>query len=83
MGTHTRMKTTLDIADDLLLRAKKTAKQRGVTVRSLVETGLTMALKQPTAKTTVKPVTFRGKGRQPALASASWETIRDTIYPIH
>ena len=82
MGAHIRMKTTLEIADDLLLRAKKTAKQRGVTVRSLVETGLAMALQQPMAKAAVKPVTFRGKGRQEALASASWETIRDSIYPI-
>jgi hypothetical protein len=82
MGTHICMKTTLDIADDLLLRAKKAAKQRGVTVRSLVEAGLAMALRDATAKSKVKPVTFRGKGRQAPLADASWETIRDTIYPI-
>jgi hypothetical protein len=76
------MKTTLEIADDILLRARKTAKQRGVTMRSLVETGLTMVLlKDSPKKVSVVPVTFRGKGRQPAFAAASWETIRDTIYP--
>jgi hypothetical protein len=75
------MKTTLDIADDLLLRAKRTAKQRGVTVRSLVEMGLAMALRESPAKAVLKPVTFRGKGKQAAFTAARWESIRDTIYP--
>lgn len=76
------MKTTLEIADDILLRAKRTAKQRGVTMRSLVESGLTMVLlKESPKKVPVVPVTFRGKSRQPGFADASWEKIRDTIYP--
>lgn len=77
------MKTTLDIADDLLLRTKKVAKQQGVTVRSLVEKGLVLALEQNTPKKTqVKPVTFLGKGRQKTVETASWETLRDVIYNI-
>ena len=71
------MKITFDIADDLLLRARKTAKQRGVSLRSLVETGLAMALQEQPKKPNVSPVTFRGKGRQVAFVRASWETIRD------
>ncbi len=77
------MKTTMDIADDLLLRTKKMAKQQGVTVRSLVEKGLVLALKQSDSKKAViKPVTFRGKGRQKTLETASWETLRDVIYDL-
>lgn len=77
------MKTTFDIADDLLLRTKKVAKQRGVTVRSLVEKGLVLALKQSDAKkTAITPVTFRGKGRQKSLETASWGNIRDVIYDL-
>ena len=74
------MKTTLDISDDLLLRAKKAARQQGVTIRSLVETGLSLALQQPAKKCVVKPVTFRGKGRQPEFKNATWEKMRDSIY---
>ena len=34
------MKTTIDIADDLLLRAKQEAKASQTTLRSLIEAGL-------------------------------------------
>lgn len=76
------MKTTLDIADDLLLRAKKVAQQQGVTVRTLVEAGLTVVLQEAPAKPIITPVTFGGKGKQAEVAMAPWETIRDTIYKV-
>lgn len=39
------MKTTVEIADELLARARKTADRNGTTLRALIEEGLQLALK--------------------------------------
>lgn len=54
MGTH--MKTTIDISDELLLRARRLADERGLTLRALVEEGLRLSLQARTAQT---PPAFR------------------------
>lgn len=60
MGTH--MKTTVDISDELFARARKTAEQQGTTLRSLIEEGLQLALKQRREPPThFKLPTVRGK----------------------
>ena len=80
MVTH--MKTTVDIADDLLLRAKKEAEASSTTLRSLIEEGLREVLsrKSSAKQKLVKPVTFRGKGLQPEFHDKGWDAIRDSIY---
>jgi hypothetical protein len=44
------MKTTIDIADDLLRRAKQEALERGTTLRAIIEEALTRALGPSTAQ---------------------------------
>ncbi|MDE2784668.1 MAG: DUF2191 domain-containing protein [Gemmatimonadota bacterium] len=41
------MKTTIDIHDDLLVRAKRHARETGVPLRAVVEEGLRLALSAP------------------------------------
>jgi hypothetical protein len=80
MVTH--MKTTVDIADDLLLRAKREAEASQTTLRSLIEEGLREVLgRKALAKhKPIKPVTFRGRGLQPGFRGKGWDAIRDAIY---
>jgi len=78
-----RMKTTIEIGDDLVRRSKRVLRKQGGTLRALIEEGLTLALerREANAKTKVKLVTFRGQGLQPEFRGASWQKIRDAIYP--
>jgi hypothetical protein len=78
MVTH--MKTTIEIADNLLARAKVRARQQKITLRGLIEQSLASTLDQPLPQTTVTPVTFKGKGLRREFEGASWERIRDVIY---
>ncbi len=80
MVTH--MKTTVDIADDLFLRAKKEAEASQTTLRSLIEEGLREVLgrKSESRQKTVTPVVFRGNGLQPEFRGKGWDEIRDAIY---
>lgn len=76
------MKTTVDIADDLLLRAKQEAKSSQTTLRSLIEEGLREVLGRSNrnADRRIAPVTFRGNGLQPAFRGKEWGAIRDAVY---
>ncbi|MCC6620084.1 MAG: type II toxin-antitoxin system VapB family antitoxin [Deltaproteobacteria bacterium] len=76
------MKTTIDIADALLARAKKVAAREHTTVRALVEESLRrlLAERDQAGSVEIKPVTFRGEGLQPELGSRGWEAQRDMIY---
>ena len=76
------MKTTIDIADDLLERAKRQAQRENRTLKEVVEEALRRQLAAATPKKSFKyrPHTFKGKGLQPGIAEGDWEKIRDLIY---
>ena len=79
MVTH--MKTTIEIADDLLARAKRTARRERTTLRELVDEALRERLAVRAARSfRLRKHPFRGQGRHPMVAEGHWETVRDLIY---
>ena len=79
-----RMKTTIDLAADLLRAAKEAARRERTTLRALVEEGL-RAVHAPRGDAKAKPhrwkpVGFRGRGLQPGIVEGDWERIRALIY---
>jgi hypothetical protein len=62
MGAH--MKTTIEITDDLLTRAKRIAQRDGTTLRELVEDGLrrTLQEREQPVKRELKPLPTMGGG---------------------
>lgn len=75
------MKTTVDLSDDLLIRAKRLAASRGTTLRDLIETGLRRELENGNRENFVLvDASFDGSGTQAGVDEGDWETIRDLIY---
>jgi hypothetical protein len=76
------MKTTLDIKDELLVRAKKLAKRSGRPLRAVVEEGLRLALSQPGESRAYDLPDF-SVGDPDAvdpLESLTWQDLRNEIY---
>jgi hypothetical protein len=92
MGTHIDqdgdmsddqfVKTTIDISDNLLKRAKELAAREQTTLRELTEEGLELILsrRERPAAAHVVPVVVSGRGLSAALKGKSWAEIRDEIY---
>ena len=79
MVTH--MKTTIDIADHLLVEAKRKARDENRTLRDVVEEGLRRVLAEENKKPfRLKKHPFNGKGLQPGMREGDWEQLRDMIY---
>ena len=76
------MKTTIEISDSILLKAKQLAREQNVTLRSLAEEGLRKVIEERSTRgpCQVCPVTFRGEGLSPEFQGASWNQIRDAAY---
>ena len=76
------MKTTIEISDSLLSEAKKIAKPEGTTVRAFVEQGLRKILAERKSREPfrLRSASFKGKGLQPGLEDATWESIRELTY---
>jgi hypothetical protein len=77
------MKTSFDISEPLLREVKQLAKQRGTTTKSLVEQALVKLLAEADATPAYKlPDLSVPGGLTPEFQNATWEQIRDEIYPL-
>ena len=76
------MKTTIDIDDALLARAKRHTRKTGKSLRVLVEEGIRRVLEDAPAKGGYRiPDRSVGKaGRASPLESWSWQDLRNEIY---
>lgn len=80
MGSH--MKTTVEIADDLLQKAKHLASKERTTLRTLIEEGLRLVLgkRRGRGRFQLRKASVGGKGLQPGIADGDWAALRDSIY---
>lgn len=76
------MKTTVEIHDALLLRAKRHARKNGTTLRSVIEDGLRRTLDEPDAQKPYEwPDLSVGDPSDPwPLDDYSWPELRELIY---
>jgi hypothetical protein len=76
------MKTTVEIHDQLFLRAQRKARREGRTMRSLIEEGLRLSLGTETSAEPYRlPDLAVGEpGDLDPLASMTWAELRDEIY---
>ena len=78
-----RMKTTVEIADQLLEETRELARRENTTIGALVERGLRMVLDEadsPTKTFQLRKASFGGRGLQPGLTDESWAGIRSLAY---
>ena len=81
MGVCRTVKTTLDIHDELLSRAKRQAQRTGRPLRAVVEEGLRKVLATPARVRYRLPDLSVGDPDAPdPLEEYSWQDLRDTIY---
>lgn len=76
------MKTTLDIQDELLLRAKRQAQETGRPLRAVVEEGLRLVLSVSASRSRYRlPDLSVGRaGDEDPLEAYSWQDLREIIY---
>jgi hypothetical protein len=79
MVTH--MKTTIEISDAILERAKAVAAREGITLRALVEDGLRQVLKSRRAGAfKLRDASVDGSGLTAEFQGASWDKLREAAY---
>ena len=76
------MKTTIEIQDELLARAKRHAKLTGRPLRAVVEDGLRQVLASPTRQEhyVLPDLSVGEAGGHDPLETYSWQDLRDEIY---
>jgi Arc/MetJ family transcription regulator len=77
-----RMKTTIEIPDDLMKAAKALARKQGTTLKSIIERGIRTTLKEEQRGSPYQLAdrSVKGKGLQDEFQQAKWADIRDAAY---
>jgi hypothetical protein len=75
------MRTTLDLNDQLVRRAKKVAAERGTTLTAVIEDALREKLSRPTpsARKRLTLHTFKGDGLRPGVELNSTAALLDLL----
>ena len=76
------MKTTIDIHDELLARAKRFARETGGTLRALVEEGLRFVLSAPASSQSYRlpDLSVGDPTDHDPLEAYSWQDLSEMIY---
>jgi hypothetical protein len=77
------VKTTIEIDDALLKRAKVRAAEEGVTLRAIIERALRQELEQlarAEGDYVLRDASVRGEGIDPAFLPWHWDKVRDLVY---
>lgn len=77
------MRTSIDIPDALLARARRLAEARGTTLREVVLDGLRAVVEQSPRKASsfrLRDASFGDGGLVEGLQEGDWERIRDLAY---
>jgi endonuclease YncB( thermonuclease family) len=76
------MKTTVDVSDPLLRKARKVAARNGTTLRALVEQGLRQVVAERfgEGQFRLRKASFKGRGIRKGLCEGDWDTVRALAY---
>ena len=76
------MKTTLEIQDELMVRAKRYAKRTGSPLRAVVEEGLRLVLAEskPKKSYAMPDCSVGNRDADDPLEKFSWQDLREEIY---
>ena len=76
------MKTTIDISDALLEAAKRIARDRGTTLRAIVEEGLRSVVDAADEERgfTLRDASVPGTGLHPDVAEGGWKRMVELAY---
>lgn len=81
-GWVPKVKTTVEISDELASEARAFAARENVTLRALVERGLRLALhsRDQNDALRLRSANVGGRGLQPPFCDSDWARIRDAAY---
>jgi len=76
------VKTTIDIKDELLIRAKKLAKRSGIPLRAVIEDGLRLSLarESDSPRYELPDCSVGDPNANDPLELLSWQDLRSEIY---